>query len=283
MDSSKLTVAEHVRARVAQWEASGDISAKTAERYSELVENQIAPHIGEKLLQKLKPIDIEGWHTTLRTRGRKDGKGGITNQTISHAHNVLSKALKEAARHDLVVKNVAAEEPAPKVDSDEMVILSPEQVTALPSQLVGTRLFAPAITALFTGVRRGELLALRWKNADLDGKVIRIREALEETKKHGLRLKETKTKHGRRDITLPEIVVTALREHRKAQLELRMAIGAGRLDPDDLVFPGTDFGHIAPDAFTNEWRRHADRIGLAGIPLAFASAHTCITVDRRWR
>src|SRR5215468_1661113 len=59
VDSSKLTVAEHVRARVDQWEASGDISAKTAERYRELIDNQIVPHIGAKQVQKLKSLDIE--------------------------------------------------------------------------------------------------------------------------------------------------------------------------------------------------------------------------------
>jgi integrase len=72
----------------------------------------------------------------------------------------LSKALREAARYDLVVKNVAAEEGAPKVVDDEIVILSEDQVNELPSKLAGDAMLAPAITALFTGVRRGELLAL---------------------------------------------------------------------------------------------------------------------------
>jgi hypothetical protein len=71
------------------------------------------PFIGAKLVQKLKTIDIEGWHTMLKTQGRKDGKAGITSRTIGHAHRVLSKALKEAARHDLVLKNVASDEAAP--------------------------------------------------------------------------------------------------------------------------------------------------------------------------
>src|SRR5690348_6415172 len=69
VDPSKVTVAEHVRARVSQWEGSGKISAKTAERYSELIENQIVPHLGTKQLQKLRPADIENWHSALRTSG----------------------------------------------------------------------------------------------------------------------------------------------------------------------------------------------------------------------
>jgi hypothetical protein len=186
---------------------SGRRPAKFQQRrpsYSQLVDNQIAPHIGAKLLQKLKAQDVESWHTTLKTKGRKDGKGGISNRTIGHAHRVLSKALKEAARYDLVVKNVASEERAPKVDDDEMMILTEDQVNDLPS------------------------------------KMIEVREALEETRKHGVRFKKTKTKGGLRDITLPDIVVDTLREHRRRQLEHRMALGLGELSDDDLVFPRYD-------------------------------------------
>ena len=79
---------EMKRGRVDHWEAAGDIGARTAERYRELVENQIAPHIGAKLLQKLRTLDIEEWHTTLRNTGRADGKGGLAPRTIGHAHRV---------------------------------------------------------------------------------------------------------------------------------------------------------------------------------------------------
>jgi len=81
---------------------------------------------------------------------------------------VLSKALRDAVRHSMVVKNVAAEEGAPAVEADEMVILSPDQVRDLPARLKGQRLYARAITALHTGVRPQELLALRWNAVDLD-------------------------------------------------------------------------------------------------------------------
>src|SRR5689334_20934942 len=74
----KLTVGDHVQARIDQWVAMEEITPRTAERYRELLANQIRPHIGDKALQKLKPLDVELWHTTLKTKGRKDGKGGIS-------------------------------------------------------------------------------------------------------------------------------------------------------------------------------------------------------------
>jgi hypothetical protein len=92
VEPAKTTVAEFLRARVDQWEAAGDISARTAERYRQLVENQIVPHLGEKPLQKLRPLDIEAWHTTLRNSGRVRGTGGVAARTIGHAHRVLAKA-----------------------------------------------------------------------------------------------------------------------------------------------------------------------------------------------
>jgi integrase len=277
---TKLTVAEHVRARVSAWEAAGDIAAKTAERYRELVENQIVPHLGTKVLQKLRPLDIEIWHAMLRATGRKDSSGGVSNRTIGHAHRILSKALREAARHDLVAKNVAAEERAPTVGAEEMVILTEAQVSALPASMTDRPIYSKAITALFTGLRRGELLALRWINVDLTTKVIRVREALEQTKQHGVRFKTAKTKSGRRDVTLPEIVVETLREHRRKQLEQQLALGLGKLSDDALVFPAHEGGPQSPDAFSAEWRDAADRIGLSRVPLhALRHTHASQLID----
>jgi integrase len=156
-----------------------------------------------------------------------------------------------------------------KVEGEEMIILSAEQLAELPGKLAGHPLLPRAITAVYTGIRRGELLAVRWCNVDLDTKVIRVREAIEETKKHGLRFKSTKTKSGRRDISLPDIVVETLREHRKVQLELRLALGQGKLSGAALVFPASldDQVPMSPGGFSAEWRDAADRIGLVGVPL----------------
>jgi len=235
---SAVKVGEFVRARVDQWEAASDITARTAARYRELVENQIVPHLGTKLLQKLKSTDIEGWHTKLRTSGRVNGKGGLAPRTIGHAHRVLGKALRDALKKEMVVKNVVAAESAPKVDEDEMVIV--QDVPAFIELLRGHRLFVRAMISLFTGMRLGEVLALRWGRVDLNRKVIEVREALEETKVHGIRFKVPKSKAGRRDITLPDLLVETLREFRKEQLEMRLKLGAGKLADNALLFAGID-------------------------------------------
>jgi integrase len=164
-------------------------------------------------------------------------------------------------RHDLVLKNVAAIERAPKVSADAMEILGPEQVAELPAKLDGHPFGPPTLVALFTGLRRGEALALRWGNVDLAGKVIRVRESLEVTKA-GLRFKEPKSKAGIRDITLPAIVVETLQAHRKALLERRLMLGQGKLADADLVFPAWDGSPQQPDAFGSTWIRLAKELGL---------------------
>jgi integrase len=275
---NKMTVGEFVRARVNQWEAAGDITARTAGRYRELVENQIVPHLGAELLQKLRPLDIEVWHTKLRTSGRADGKGGLAPRTIGHAHRVLGKALRDATENEMVVKNVVAAKSAPKVDDDEMVIV--KDVPAFIELLRGHRLFVPAMISLFTGMRLGEVLALRWGRVGIDRKVIEVREALEETKVHGIRFKVPKSKAGRRDITLPDLLVETLREFRKEQLEMRIKLGAGKLADNALLFAGIDGGLPSQKRSSKAWNAFAGQIKMPEVTFhALRHTHASQLID----
>lgn len=277
VEPSKITVLEHMRARLSQWKASGSINDKTAERYGELIENQISPFpISTKLLQRLKPIDIEEWHTALRVGGRKNGAGGVSARTIGHAHRILSKALKEAVKFDLTVRNAAGRDGqrAPKVDAQEVEIVPADKIGDVVSKLRGKAIFPKVILALFGGMRRGEIVALRWRNVDLAGKLIAVRESIEETKQHGPRFKATKTRSGLRDVTLPDIVVETLNTHRRQQLEERMAMGLGKADADALVFPSHDGGPQYPRNLSGEWKEACTLIGLDPPVTFHALRHT---------
>ena len=251
VEPSRVTVAEYVRKRVDAWEAAGTITARTAQRYRQLVENQIVPHIGAKLLQKLRTPDVEHWHATLRTSGRVRGKGDLSARTIGHAHRILGHAMRDALRHELVSRNVVAAEAAPKVADDEMAIVT--DVPAFVESIRGHRMFAFGMVGLFTGMRLGEVLALRWGRVDLDRKVIQVREALEHTKQHGIRFKAPKSKAGKRDISLPDALVDVLRDLRKSRLEIQMALGLGKLPDDALLFAGVDGEPRAPSSVSRSW------------------------------
>lgn len=160
-------------------------------------------------------------------------------------------------RHNLLSKNVCAIQRAPKINSDEMQILTPQQVDDLPAQIHGHPLEVPALIALFCGLRRGEIPALRVCDVDLEEEIIHVRRSLEMTKAGGLRFKLPKSKAGVRDVTLPAIVTDALQAHYKRLLERRMALGQGRPMGDDLVFPDPLGGLWSPDVLGATWSRLA--------------------------
>jgi integrase len=125
-------------------------------------------------------------------------------------------------------------------------------------------------------MRLGEILALRDHCLNLDRKQIRVSEALEETKVNGIVFKPPKSKAGRRTLTLPDIAVEALREHRKQLLETRMKLGLGKLGTDDLLFPGFAGGPMRPTTTSSRWGDLADDIGLPDITF-HALRHTHVS------
>jgi integrase len=258
---STLTVGEHVAERIEQWVKLGVASPKTAERYRELARDQIGRFLGPIALQDLKAKDIARWHGTLLTAGRKDGAGGLSALTVRHAHRLLGKALREAQRYDLISRDPTVGEKPPKVIREEIVILSGNEARSVVKDLREHPIYCKAILALFTGLRRSEILALRWSHVNLDRKLLRVVEALEETAA-GLRFKAPKSHAGKREVTLPDIVVTVLRDQWKHQSEQRMKLGAGRMPADALVFARLDGGPLSPNALSKEWSKAAASIGV---------------------
>jgi integrase len=201
--------------------------------------------------------------------------------TVRHSHALLGKCLKEAQRHDLLVRNVASMQPPPRVAGDEVTILDPDQVRAIVRDLKHRSVYPKAIIALFTGLRRGEVLALRWQDVDFDRKIVTVRAALEETEAGGLIFKAPKSRAGVREVALPDIVVDTLRDCRRQQLEQRLALGAGKLTGDALIFARLDGGPQSPHALTAEWRKAAVSLGLGDISFhGLRHTHASQLIDR---
>jgi integrase len=256
VEPAKITVAEHMQSRMTQW--AGKLSPKTNERYREIIRDQIVPHLGVKPLQKLKVADIEAWHTAL-------GITGYSTGTIRTVHGILSKALNDAVRHELLSSNVAALQRPPKVDDNEVAIITEEQIAGLLDKLQGKPVMRTRVViALFCGLRRGEMLALQWRDIDLDAKTLRVERALEQSRA-GLRIKQPKTKSGRRTIALPDIVIDALRDYRRERLELHMKLGIGKLPEDGLVFAHIDGKPLRPSTLSADWWELAAKLGYHGV------------------
>ena len=242
VEPSRLTVAEYLREWLA---ASEGLSPKTLERYRQLAERQIIPHVGAVPVQKLRAAQIGNWHTTLSTTG-------LAARTIGHAHRVLHRGLARAVSLEIISRNVAHAVPPPKVEAAEIAILSAAEIAGVLTELDGHPLHAIAALALGTGMRRGEICGLAWGALDLDDATVRVERSLEETAA-GLRFKPPKTRHGRRTISLPAGVVEIMRAHGRRQAELRLALGAGRPGADDLVFTLSDGSAYPPDKLSRDW------------------------------
>jgi integrase len=149
----------------------------------------------------------------------------------------------------------------------------------------------PVVTvALATGMRRGELLALRWEDVDLDAAMAKVERSLEESDR-GLRFKAPKTKHGRRAIPLPRTSVEVLRAHKVRQLELRVALGKGKLEPSALLFCTIEGEPLSPDNLSRDWWRLTITGGLPRVSFhslrhshasaLIASGLDVLTISRR--
>jgi integrase len=250
IDPSKVTVAQHLRTWLG---GNHGLSGKTVERYQQLAEQQIIPYLGATPLQRLKLAQIEEWHDTLLNRGGKNGRP-LSAQTVRHAHRVLHRGLAVALRLEKVNRNVASAAEPPKIKASEVTILTSDEVAEIMTKLSDHWLRPIFTVAIGTGLRRGELLALTWGTIDFDRGVLRVERSLEQTRA-GLRFKAPKTRQSRRNVSLPASTIDALKAHRAAQLALRLQLGMGRLEADDLVFSTIDGSPIPPNNLSRDWAR----------------------------
>src|SRR5207302_11250386 len=154
----------------------------------------------------------------------KPAGAGLAPRTVGHVHRLLHRIFGHAVKWTVITRNpVSATEP-PRVRGAEIQILAPDQIRGVLAALRGRRIYPVAVIALATGMRRGEIVALRWGDVDLDGGRIRVERSLEETQAR-LAIKEPKTKAGRRVVTIPASIVGELRNHWRAQQEERLALG----------------------------------------------------------
>ncbi len=248
IDPSAETVGEFI----ARWlDGAHELAGTTVERYRQLAEHQIVPHLGTMPLQKLRRAHLMEWHSKLLATGGTDGRP-LSARTVKHAHFVLHRALERAVEGELIARNVAHGVRAPKVETTEIAILKADQIAAVLAALVDHPLYPIVVLALTSGARRGELLALRWSDVDLTAGTIRIERSLEQTSA-GLKFKRPKTRHGVRSITLPPVAVEALHVHRRKQLELRLALGQGKANPDTLVFSTIEGEPMLPNGLSRDW------------------------------
>jgi integrase len=139
----------------------------------------------------------------------------------------------------------------PKVERQPITALTVEQSMQLLEAISHTTIYWPVLIALATGMRRGEILALRWKNVDLDKGIVRVVESLEQTRKGGLRFKSTKTEKARA-VTLPKFALEELRRRKWEQAEALLTLGVRQV-ANTLVCARKDGEPKQPESLTHEF------------------------------
>jgi integrase len=262
VDPTRMTVREWLSAWLAA--VRQEVSPKSHERYSEIVDNFLVPELGAVAITKLMPTHIQEAYAKWAIGGRRDSKrGGLSPRTRRHIHRVLSSALARAVEQQILARNPADafRKRLPKVERKEMITLTVEQSRCLLDAIAKSWMYWPTLIALATGMRRGEVLALRWRNVDLDRACIRVVESLEQTKT-GLRFKAPKTEKARA-ITLPAFAIEELRRLKRQQAQELLKLGV-RQAPDTLVCNRGDGEPRIPLTLTLEFARFVDR--MRGLP-----------------
>jgi integrase len=165
-----------------RWEtwAGTQVSAKTLERYRELAAHHLRTHLGTMRIQRIKTADLAELYGQLQ-RPKIEGGAGLAPRTVGHVHRLLHRVLGHAVKWGVITNNpVTAAEP-PRVPRAEIKILEPDEIRTVLQALRGRPLYLIAVIGLATGMRRGEMVALRWGDVDLDSGKLRIERSLEQT------------------------------------------------------------------------------------------------------
>ena len=167
VEPTRLTLGEWLRQWLDTYVAI-HTTLRTQESHQSVVHRHLIPALGQKLLTQLTPQHLQAYYARALSDGRIDGEGGLSARSVLYHHRILSEALTHAVKMGLVARNVAEVVDPPRPHYAKMATLSPNDIPRFLEAAQETRYYVFFSTLLYTGLRRGEALALRWGNVDLD-------------------------------------------------------------------------------------------------------------------
>ncbi len=246
---------------LAQWLESIQhrVRPKTLVDYEVTVRRHLSPAIGHIKLGKLTPENVEkAWSAMLQD--------GASPSVAEYAHQRLSKALNDAMHRQLIYRNPCQAVTSPKPPRKELYPPDAQDIHLLLEEARDTEYFEAMYTAFYTGLRRGEVLALRWRDVDLDMATISVSRSIYRAKGGQSLYQDTKTAKGRRLVSLTPSTVLLLRSLRERQ-EADGILQGCQVTEDNPVYRYRDGSSILPRAFSSAFRKIMRRAGLEGYRL----------------
>lgn len=238
----------------------GDVKRTTAFQYDVQIRLYIRPALGNIKLESLNTHTIQAFYNKLSKP--KDGKPGLFPNSVKQIHGILHSALQQAIAIGYIRFNPSNACTLPRVESEEIQPLTNEQIKAFLKAIEGHRHETLFKTALFTGMREGELLGLSWENIDFNKGVIHVKQQLKhESSKNGKYYLSTPKSGKPRTITPTPWVMNMLQEHRIQQIEQRFKL-AGEWEDTGMVFTNLKGGYLAHGTVYESFKRVARKLGI---------------------
>ena len=262
---TRLTVADFLRQWLQDYAAT-NVRASTQEGYAKVIEGHLVPGLGAFSLAQLQPKHLQAYYAQKLANGRRDNSGGLSPSSVRGHHRILSEALSHAAKWGLVVRNVAQAVDPPQPERSDMQALDAEGVGRLLFAAEKTPYYALFHLAIHTGLRRSELLGLRWRDLDLDLLTLSVVQTIQKLNGGRVVIQGPKTSRSRRRVDLTPSSAQVLREHRNRQAALGTFVGAP-VSGESLVFTHSNGSPLTPNVVSHAFRKLVRRLGFEGVRL----------------
>lgn len=261
VEPTKMTVKELLERWLKEWVAPNR-RPNTVKAYEDAM-THILPELGHIHIQKLSSMEIQSYYRRKLEFGRKDGNGGLSTTTVHSHHRCLHAALEVAVKWGLVARNVADAVQPPQPNRKRAKTWTQEQMAKFLDYVSDHRLYAMFVLEAATGLRRGELCALRRKDIDLKNLTIHVRQTIVSI--HGQQMIQPfpKTDSSEASLSISPDVAEVLRHHLKEQLIERLAHGP-EYEDSELVFCQPNGKWLWIDNFST--RDFYRLCRLAGVP-----------------
>ena len=262
LEPDQITVGTYL---TGEWLPSirSELRHSTFDSYRRNIEIHVVPRIGDARLQALRPLDLTRYYTELLRTGRRDGRGGLSPKSVRNIHLMLRRAFEDAVDLLYLRTNPATGAKPPRAgaaDPRAIHYWTGPELRAFLDANSDHRHWPIWYVAANTGMRRGELVGLRWRDVDLEARRISVRNAIISVGYEACR-SEPKTRRGQRTIDIDYRTIGMLIDHRRAQDDERRTTGLA--DPSGFVFTKPDGAPFHPELVRQAFNR---RVSTTAVP-----------------